>query len=89
MALKSMLCHHDVSFRGFLIVLNQSLHEHELPAKAIKCVSNLRSCREGECFWGGNVRRATGAEQRSVVKQRVIDGILMAEDGSISNISRF
>lgn len=46
----------------------------------------------GVCVCGGGesaVSHRGRAEQRSVVKQRVIDGILMAQDGSISNNSRF
>lgn len=52
------------------------------PGKAIKRVSNLRSCGVGEYFgvWR-NVRRVTGAER--IIKERVIDGILM-EDGWIN-----
>lgn len=89
-----MLCHRAIFIRGFLIVGHQVLQEsvclhkllkespisiHVVKASIFGVTSSL-PVRE-------NVRRGARAEE--IIKQAVIDGILMEEDGSISNISRF
>lgn len=65
-----------------------------MPAAAIKSVSNFHPFGKSQYFWcefQSAVREDVQgvAWAGEIIKQAVIDGILMEEDGSISNISRF